>query len=232
MNAAPISVNRHSSPEERQAALRQIYQQVLERQPYFYEREILAKAEKDFLSDKIGVRRFIKELANSEVYLNAFYETASGMKFLDLCFKHFLGRAPLSQEETNFYTNILLHQGSTGLITAMLDSEEYRKAFGCFTVPYPQPQKCYASPNAYLETTLLNQEHIGQQNWAIPLQYRRRLGLNFGDTRHPEADEPIETKVTQADLAKLLELLQSVAPEKVVAALTPQQRERLRQAIR
>jgi len=46
---------------------------VLGRQPYDFEREILAKAEKDFLKDKIGVRRFIKELGHSEVYHKAFY---------------------------------------------------------------------------------------------------------------------------------------------------------------
>ena len=74
---APITVSRTSSREEREAALHCIYQQILERQPYIFERKILAKAEKDFLTDKIGVRRFIKELALSEVYLNSFFHNSS-----------------------------------------------------------------------------------------------------------------------------------------------------------
>lgn len=44
----PIVVDRKSSQEERQIALRQIYQQVLERQPYEYERTAIAKLEKTF----------------------------------------------------------------------------------------------------------------------------------------------------------------------------------------
>ncbi|MBC6479258.1 MAG: phycobilisome rod-core linker polypeptide [Hormoscilla sp. GM7CHS1pb] len=74
MNSSfPFTANRRSSLEERQLALHQNYRQVLGRQPYDFEREILAKAEKDFLKDKIGVRRFIKELGHSEVYHKAFY---------------------------------------------------------------------------------------------------------------------------------------------------------------
>ena len=49
---------------------------------------------KDFLKDKIGVKRFLKALGHSEVYLNEFYYNSSNLKFLELCFKHFMGRAP------------------------------------------------------------------------------------------------------------------------------------------
>ncbi|MBO1349845.1 MAG: hypothetical protein EBE86_021820 [Hormoscilla sp. GUM202] len=41
----PFTANRRSSLEERQLALHQIYRQVRGRQPYDFEREILAKAE-------------------------------------------------------------------------------------------------------------------------------------------------------------------------------------------
>ncbi len=149
----PFTANRRSSLEERQLALHQIYRQV---QPYDFEREILAKAEKDFLKDKIWVRRFIKELGHSEVYHKAFYHCYSNVKFIELCFKHFLGRAPRDQSELQIYCDILTKEGVDKLITAFLDSEEYRKVFGCFTVPYTRSQNCYESPKAYLETRLLN----------------------------------------------------------------------------
>lgn len=229
----PVTVSRQSSREERQNALYQIYRQVLERQPYAYERKLLAKAEKDFLNDKIGVKRFLLELGQSEVYLNAFYHPSSNMKFLELCLKHFLGRAPQNQEEIQMYCNILLHKGVGKMIEAVLNSEEYRKAFGCFTVPYPQEHQYYASPKAYLETDLLNHEHPAQRGRIVPTIYWHQLGLNCegGACDHPEAQEGLEPGVSQQELLDLLKALESPEAEKLVFALSPQQKELLRKAI-
>lgn len=235
----PTTVSRHSSLEERKFALTQIYQQVLGRQPYAYERQSLAKAEKDFLKDKIGVRRFLKELGHSEVYLKSFYYQASNLKFLELCFKHFMGRAPLHQEEMRHYCNILMNEGVQKLITEMLDSEEYRKAFGCFTVPHAREQKCYESPRAYWESQILNREYFGQRGWIVPTLYWHQLGLNCdAGVCHPEAYETLNPPVSQqAEMMgeQLLELLKAFdvnEARKVVASLSPQQREALRRAIR
>lgn len=239
-NLTPITVSRRSSLEERQTALRQIYFQVLERQPYSYERKLLARAEKDFLKDKIGVRRFLKELGHSEVYLNAFYFQASNLKFMEWCFKHFLGRAPLSQEEVQTYCDILMKEGVNQVITAILDSEEYRKVFGCFTVPYPQKLSHYESPKAYLESEILNREHIQQRGHIVPTIYWHKLGLNCdaGVCRHPEADEILNPPVSatgemlQEELLELLKAMDTAKAREVVAALSPQQKEALRRAIR
>lgn len=235
----PLKVSRSSSVEERQQALYQIYRQVLGRQPYAFERRILAKAEKDFLKDKIGVRRFLKELGHSEVYLDAFYHGCANLKFLELCFKHFLGRAPKNQKEVQFYCDILMHEGVNQLITAILDSEEYRKVFGCFTVPYPRQPKYYESPKAYLETHILNQEQMGQRGMSVPTMYWHQLGLNCdaGVCRHPEADEvleplvSVEAEMLQVKLQELLKLLESDRGKQALAELPAQQVQKLRQAI-
>lgn len=229
----PVTVSRRSSTEERQGALYQLYQQVLERQPYTFERQSLAKAEKDFLTDKIGVKRFLSELGRSDVYLNAFYHNSSNMKFLELCFKHFLGRAPVSQDEIKHYCDIMMYEGVAALITAILDSEEYRKAFGCFTVPHPREPRYYVSPKAYTESRLLNREHVGQRGRSIPTTYWHQLGLTCdgGVCHHPEADVSVESCVPSEDLAKLLQLLQSPQPEKAFAALSLEHQALLRRAI-
>lgn len=235
----PITVSRRSTAEERQAALQQIYFQVLERQPYSYERRVLAKAEKDFIADKIGVRRFLKELGHSEIYLNAFYFDCSNLKFIERCFKHFLGRAPINQEEIRTYSDVLMRDGVQKLITAILDSEEYRKEFGCFTVPYPREKKQYESPKAYLESRFLNTEHYGQRGHVVPTMYWHELGLNCdaGVCHHPEAHEVLDPPVSatgemlQEELLKLLQSLDITAAREVVATLTPQQKQALRRAI-
>ncbi|GAB4153208.1 MAG: hypothetical protein Fur0046_33100 [Cyanobacteria bacterium J069] len=244
MQNTPISIHPHSSQTEREAALRQVYQQVLERQPYSYERRILGRLEKDFLANRIGVRRFLRELGQSEVYLNTFYFNTSNYKFVERCLKHFLGRALLNHEEMQHYGNVLARQGATGLITTLLDSEEYRKAFGCFTVPYARSQSCYESPKAYLEAHLLNKEHAGRRGHAVPTLIWHELGLNCdtGVCRHPEADEALEPPLPGiADhlpdyfLALLKgnnQELDTATVRELVASLSPQQRQALQRAIR
>jgi len=216
----PVIVSRFSSLEERQFALKQIYRQTLERQPYEFEQKILAQAEKDFLSNKIGVRRFLRELGRSDVYLDAFYHKFSNMKFLELCFKHFLGRALLNSGEMQIYGGILIQKGVHQVITAILDSEEYRSAFGCFTVPYSRSQACYESPKAFLETHLLNQEHVGQRGWSLPTPYWRQLGLvcQGGVCRHPEANEVLEALGDRADELSIEQLLSLIDSPPTVSA--------------
>jgi len=235
----PITVGRRSSVIERQAALFQIYRQVLERQPYKFEQQALAKAEKEFLADKIGVRRFLKELGHSEVYLDAFYYRASNLKFLEWSFKHFMGRAPIDQDEIRLYSDMLMKKGVQSVITAILDSEEYRKFFGCFTVPYARQPQHYASPKAYLETQILNHEYVEQRGHIVPTIYWHELGLNCdaGVCSHPEAHEEINSvsptgELLQDQLLDLLKALDAAQAREMIAALSPTQKRALRQAIR
>ncbi len=233
----PLTVSRRSSLEERQLALRQIYRQVLERQPYESERQTIASLEKDFLNDKIGVRRFLKQFACTNIYLDQFYFKLSNVKFMDVCFKHFLGRAILDHEEMKVYNNILAKKGVGELITALIDSEEYRKAFGCFTVPYPREYKYYQSPEAFLESKLLNEEHIGQRGQSVPTIYWRQLGLTCtnGVCRHPEEAQIFTTtakpeQVNSGDIETLLHLLKTSEVGKakaLLSKLSPRQREAL-----
>lgn len=234
----PITVSRRSSMEERQAALYQIYRQVLERQPYSFERRSLIKLEKDFLADKIGVRRFLKELGHSDVYLSTFYHRASNLKFLEWCFKHFMGRAPIDQDEIRLYCDILMRKGVQAVITAILDSEEYRKVFGCFTVPYPRQQQHYTSPKSYLETQLLNHEYVEQRGHVVPTIYWHELGLNCdaGVCSHPEANEVLDSvsptgEALQEQLLDLLRAMDATQAREMIAALSPTQRQALRKAI-
>lgn len=235
----PVIVSRRSSLEERQSALYQIYRQVLERQPYSFERKTLARAEKDFLADKIGVRRFLKELGHSEVYLSSFYYQASNLKFLEWCFKHFMGRAPIDQNEIRLYCDILMKKGVKAVITAILDSEEYRKVFGCFTVPYPHEQQHYTSPKSYLETQFLNHEYVEQRGHVVPTIYWHELGLNCdaGVCSHPEANEGLDSasptgEMLQEQLLDLIKALDAAQAREVIATLSPTQKQALRKAIR
>lgn len=172
-----VTANQQASTADRTLLLKQIYQQVLERQPYQFERRQLASLEQAFLSKKIGIRHFLKTLAVCPIYLEHFYENSSNVKFIENAFKHFLGRAPHNEEEIRVADELLIRQGVGAFISFLVDSEEYRHTFGSLTVPYWHSQK-YQSPSAYLENQLLKQEHAGQRGWALPTLYWHELHLD------------------------------------------------------
>ncbi|MBD0269681.1 MAG: phycobilisome rod-core linker polypeptide [Cyanobacteria bacterium Co-bin8] len=230
-----VTVSRHSSLEERKAALYQIYVQVLERQPYAFERKQLVKAEDDFLHDKIGVKRFLKALGHSAVYLDEFYHGSSNLKFLELCFKHFMGRAPRDRHEMRLYCDILMRDGVQALITYMIDSEEYRKHFGCFTVPYSPQEETYGSPKAYLETFILNHELHGRRGKVLPTMLWHELGLTCdGGNCRLENSLAAPTQPPARSQGDFLQMLRSMNPsdlEQIASALSADQREKLRQVL-
>lgn len=173
----PITTHHNASPEERKQILLQIYRQVLERVPYIAERRQIANLEAEFIKGKIGIRHFLKRLAVTPLYLQSFYERSSNVKFIENAMKHFLGRAPHDEAEIRFYDNLLVRRGVGAMVSEMIDSEEYRKAFGCFTVPHWR-QRHYESANDYLESSFLEKEHAGQRGWAIPTLYWHELHLD------------------------------------------------------
>jgi hypothetical protein len=224
-----ITVSRQSPGEERQAALHQIYAQVLERQPYGFERKQLAKTEAEFLKNKIGVKRFLRELGHSEVYLNEFYYNSSNPKFIELCFKHFIGRAPSDPAEMHRYCDILMRQGVKAMITALLDSEDYLRHFGCFTVPHAWTEESYPSPKTFWETDVLLHELHGRRGWIVPTMFWHDLHLNC-DGGSCSLPEPNASRAAPG-LDALHQVLSTMNPqdlEKFAATLSVGDRDKLR----
>jgi len=241
MNAQiPITIDRKSTEADRQTALHQIYAQVLERQPYEYDRKEIAKIEKDFLKGKLGVRHFIGELVMSNIYLNNFYRDCSNLKFVEWSFKHLLGRALQGKEEIAKFMDLLMMHGVSAFFHEILGSEEYRKAFGGFTIPYARDVKFYDSPRNYLQTDLLQHEHVGQRGKVIPTIYWQQLGMDCETgtcvmpsakvethQENPEAKEPT-SKALNEEIEELLQMLQHSDARQVLQGMNENQRSLLR----
>lgn len=219
-----ITTTHDASVEERTFVLSKIYQQVLERQPYDSERKQLWDLERDFKKGKIGIRHFLKSLVVRPVYLEHFYENSSNLKFIENACKHFLGRTPHGDEEIHHWDNILLRHGVGALVSDMVDSEEYRKCFGYFTVPYWREQALYQSATEYLENERLAHEHPGQRGWGIPNHYQQKLHLNSGSEGQRAANEdtpPEGSKLssgavvvgtmTETEAEKIMECIQQIS---------------------
>ncbi len=188
----PLVLSRKSTIEEREQALRQLYDWVLERQPYDAEHRVLADLEKDFRTGKIGVRHFLEKLAATDLYLEQFYFPYSNLKFVELCFKHFLGRAPHDMAEVETYAKELAQHGPQRFVKMLLDSEEYRRAFGNFGIPYPRTESCHYSPKNFQQSQLLREEAAGRRGRALPALVWQQLGL-VCEAGHCHRPEPTPT---------------------------------------
>jgi phycoerythrin-associated linker protein len=122
------------SSEEVESIIRAIYRQVLGN-AYVMESERAIVPESQFKSGALSVREFIRALAKSDAYRSRFFDTCPRYRFIELNFKHFLGRTPDGLEEMRAHSTILDTQGYEAEIDSYLDSDEYQNAYGENIVP-------------------------------------------------------------------------------------------------
>lgn len=115
------------------AAYRQIFERDIE--PYIVDAQFTA-LESKLGNREINMKEFIEGLGCSELYQKEFYTPYPNTKVIEMGTKHFLGRAPLDQQEIRKYNQILASQGLKAFIGAMVNSMEYLDNFGEDTVPF------------------------------------------------------------------------------------------------
>ena len=131
----PLELWPTRSSEDVQTVIRAVYRQVLGN-PHLMESERLVSAESQLCNGNISVREFVRAVAKSELYRSRFFESCAPYRFVELNFKHLLGRAPDSQAEIAEHLDGVLTSGYDAEIDSYLDSAEYQTAFGENTVPY------------------------------------------------------------------------------------------------
>ena len=134
-SGAAVELWPSSGLEELQIVMRAAYRQVLGN-AYVMESERLTSAESLLCDRSISVRDFVRAVAKSEMYRARFFETASPYRFVELNFKHLLGRAPQSQAEISEHVRRYNEHGYEAEIDSYLDSQEYQENFGENTVPF------------------------------------------------------------------------------------------------
>ncbi|MEM9155950.1 MAG: phycobilisome rod-core linker polypeptide [Cyanobacteria bacterium P01_F01_bin.33] len=185
VSGAPVEVWPSSSTEDLQAAIRAVYRQVLGN-PHMMESERLASAESQFCDGTLTVREFVRAIAKSDMYRARFFETSAPYRFVELNFKHLLGRAPNDQVEVSEHIRRCNEEGYDAEIDSYVDSNEYLVNFGENVVPY----FCAAT------------SQIGQKQVA----YNRVLSLFRGTA---EADYSVKG-------SKLVEAIATNATSKII----------------
>jgi phycocyanin-associated rod linker protein len=118
-----------------QVIIRTAYRQVLGNE-YLMESERLASAESLLQQGMISVRGFVLAIAQSELYREKFFHCNSQIRFIELNYKHLLGRAPEDESEISYHVELYNSQGYEAEINSYIDSPEYQESFGENIVPY------------------------------------------------------------------------------------------------
>ncbi len=118
-----------------EVVIRAVYRQVLGN-AYVMESERLTVPESKLKEGNISVREFVRQVAQSELYKSRFFDRCPRYRSIELNFKHLLGRAPDSYDETNAHSQILDRGGYEAEINSYIDSDEYQNKFGENIVPY------------------------------------------------------------------------------------------------
>ena len=132
---APLEMRPLQTEDDLQTIIRAVYKQVLGNE-YLMEEQRLESAEALLRGGDITVRQFVRLVAKSELYKSLFFYACPPYRFIELNFKHLLGRAPQSQAEITEHVEIYYEQGYDAEIDSYLDSDEYTLSFGEDIVPY------------------------------------------------------------------------------------------------
>jgi phycoerythrin-associated linker protein len=134
-DTSPIELIPGRSEEEVESIIRAVYRQVLGN-AYVMESERATVPESQFKRGELSVREFVRALAKSDAYRSRFFDTCPRYRFIELNFKHLLGRTPTDLEEMRAHSTILDTQGFEAEIDSYLDSDEYQGTYGENFVPY------------------------------------------------------------------------------------------------
>jgi sulfur transfer complex TusBCD TusB component (DsrH family) len=133
----PLELWTINTEDHLQLIIRAVYKQVLGN-IHIMESQRLESAESMLRNGDISVRNFVRMVAQSELYQSLFFHSNSPYRFIELNYKHLLGRAPLDQAEISEHVQIYNEQGYQEEINSYIDSEEYSRIFGENIVPFPR----------------------------------------------------------------------------------------------
>lgn len=115
--------------------IRTVYRQVFGND-YIMTSERLTSAESLLRNGYITVRDFVRAIAQSELYKKKFFYSNFQTRFIELNYKHLLGRAPYDEAEVIYHLDLYQEEGYAEEINSYIDSEEYQQNFGENVVPY------------------------------------------------------------------------------------------------
>ncbi|HEY9603557.1 MAG TPA: phycobilisome linker polypeptide [Allocoleopsis sp.] len=134
-DAPRIELRPNATKAEIETVIHAVYRQVLGND-YLMKSERLVSGESLLRDRNISVREFVRYVAKSELYKSKFFYNNFQTRFIELNYKHLLGRAPYDESEVVFHLDLYHEKGFDAEIDSYIDSAEYQTNFGDSIVPY------------------------------------------------------------------------------------------------
>jgi phycocyanin-associated rod linker protein len=131
----PVELRSRWTPDDAQSVIWAAYRQVLGNE-HLMQSERLVGPESLLKLGNLSVRDFVRAIALSELYREKFLYPNFHVRFIELNYKHLLGRAPYDQSEISYHLDLYTSQGYEAEINSYIDSQEYYQSFGDGIVPY------------------------------------------------------------------------------------------------
>ena len=168
------TLNSPANQDRSQAAdvLRAAYRQVFGNR-YLMELDVQPSIEALFMNGDLTVQGLVTALAQSETYRRLYLETNSPYRFVELNFKHLLGRPPRNQAEVSEHVRRLADEGFEAEIASYTYSDEYLNNFGSDSVPFARTATSVVGEStvAYQRTQAMDPGYAGfDANGASVLQ--------------------------------------------------------------
>lgn len=135
VTSSPVELRSNWTEEEAEVAIRSAYRQVLGNE-HLMSCERLTSAESLLRNRSISVKDFVRAIALSDLYRNKFFHSNSQNRFIELNYKHLLGRVPYDQSEIAYHSDLYHQEGYEAEINSYIDSLEYQESFGDLIVPF------------------------------------------------------------------------------------------------
>nr|YP_009399316.1 phycobilisome linker polypeptide [Kapraunia schneideri]ARW68922.1 phycobilisome linker polypeptide [Kapraunia schneideri] len=123
-----------------------VYIRIFGRFVYSEEKLSLIKYQKQFESQLISLKDFIRLLVKSSLFRSLFWNNLYICKAIEYIHIKLIGRPTYSRQEINKYFAIAYQQGYYKMVDSILDSNEYVETFSDFIVPYER----YCIPSAVM----------------------------------------------------------------------------------
>jgi phycoerythrin-associated linker protein len=107
---APLELLPGDEDAKKEQIIRTVYKQVLGN-AYVMESERQVVAESQFKLGEISVRELVRRIAKSDLYRSRFFETCARYRYIELTFRHLMGRAPVDFQEMRDHSERLGRQG-------------------------------------------------------------------------------------------------------------------------
>ncbi|GAX36567.1 phycobilisome linker polypeptide [Nodularia sp. NIES-3585] len=130
-----VELRQNWNQDDLRLVFRAAYEQVFGRQGV-YASQKFTSAEALLRNGQISVQQFVEILAKSEFYKECFFYKNSQVRFIELNYKHLLGRAPYDQSEIAYHVDLYASRGYDADIESYIYSAEYENSFGNSVVPY------------------------------------------------------------------------------------------------